>query len=55
MQDLCHDDAVCEAHIKDPLIKLQGSLRGLSDMLNGVGVSLALASGVPTIFREQHS
>ncbi|KAI9568851.1 alpha beta-hydrolase [Boletus coccyginus] len=35
VNDICHDDAVKEAYLKDPLIKLYGSLRGLSDMLDG--------------------
>ncbi|KAF8421550.1 Alpha/Beta hydrolase protein [Boletus edulis BED1] len=34
-KELCHDDAVGEAYLKDPLIKLCGSLRGLRDMLDG--------------------
>jgi len=34
-KELCHDDAVREAYLKDPLIKLNGTLRGLSDMLDG--------------------
>ncbi|KAG9312173.1 alpha beta-hydrolase [Chiua virens] len=33
--ELSHDSAVGEAYLKDPLIKLSGSLRGLSDMLSG--------------------
>ncbi|KAF9012585.1 alpha beta-hydrolase [Cyathus striatus] len=31
---LSHDPAVGEAYMKDPLVKLSGSLKGLNDMLN---------------------
>jgi acylglycerol lipase len=34
-EDLSHDPEVNEAYAKDPLIKQIGSLRGVSDMLNG--------------------
>ncbi|KAF9243221.1 alpha beta-hydrolase [Melanogaster broomeanus] len=34
-KDLSHDDSVNQAYLKDPLIKQIGSLRGLSDMLDG--------------------
>ncbi|KAH0829108.1 alpha beta-hydrolase [Lanmaoa asiatica] len=34
-KEISHDDAVNEAYLKDPLIKQYGSLRGLSDMLDG--------------------
>ncbi|KAI6145529.1 alpha beta-hydrolase [Pisolithus tinctorius] len=34
-QDISHDDAVNEAYLKDPLVKQMGSLKGISDMLDG--------------------
>ncbi|KIL00856.1 hypothetical protein PAXRUDRAFT_128902 [Paxillus rubicundulus Ve08.2h10] len=34
-KDLSHDDAVNQAYLKDPLVKPVGSLRGISDMLDG--------------------
>jgi hypothetical protein len=35
-QDLCHDSEVNAAYLKDPLVKQQGSLKGISDMLSKV-------------------
>jgi acylglycerol lipase len=35
VKGLCHDVAVQEAYLKDPLTRFFGSLRGLSDMLDG--------------------
>ncbi|KAI6015590.1 alpha beta-hydrolase [Pisolithus marmoratus] len=34
-KDLSHDQAVNEAYLKDPLVKQVGSLKGISDMLDG--------------------
>lgn len=34
-EDLTHDQAVNEAYLKDPLVKQQGTLKGISDMLDG--------------------
>ncbi|KAI6104891.1 alpha beta-hydrolase [Pisolithus croceorrhizus] len=34
-KDISHDEAVNEAYLKDPLVKQLGSLRGISDMLDG--------------------
>ncbi|KAH7883270.1 Alpha/Beta hydrolase protein [Phlebopus sp. FC_14] len=34
-KDISHDQALNEAYLKDPLVKQIGSLRGLSDMLDG--------------------
>lgn len=34
-KDISHDEAVNEAYLKDPLVKQMGSLRGISDMLDG--------------------
>ncbi|KAI6046316.1 alpha beta-hydrolase [Pisolithus marmoratus] len=34
-KDLSHDQAVDEAYLKDPLVKQVGSLKGISDMLDG--------------------
>jgi hypothetical protein len=35
-KDLSHDPVVNEAYMKDPLVKAEGTLRGIGDMLNGV-------------------
>jgi hypothetical protein len=35
-QDISHDEAVGVAYLKDPMVKQVGSLRGISDMLDGV-------------------
>lgn len=37
-QDLTHDEAVQLAYIEDPLIKEQGTLRGVDSMLRKVGI-----------------
>jgi len=34
-QDISHDEAVGVAYLKDPMVKQVGSLRGISDMLDG--------------------
>ncbi|KIJ65994.1 hypothetical protein HYDPIDRAFT_110115 [Hydnomerulius pinastri MD-312] len=34
-KDISHDDVVNQAYLKDPLVKQVGSLRGISDMLDG--------------------
>ncbi|TDL16119.1 lysophospholipase [Rickenella mellea] len=34
-EDLSHDKQVNEAYMKDPLVRFQGSLKGISDMLGG--------------------
>jgi hypothetical protein len=47
LQDISHDPAVNEAYTKDPLVKFIGTLRGVSDMLSGVGRCRA-----PTLLRN---
>ena len=36
IQDISHDQAVNDAYMKDRYVKLVGSLKGISDMLDGV-------------------
>jgi hypothetical protein len=38
LKQLSHDNAVNEAYVKDPLVIQNGSLRGISDMLNEVSI-----------------